>query len=731
MKSQSKSNTNKPIKNQGRTRVKAAGKEAGKAQSGAVSKKAETKSKVQIKNKNKAQDKNVFINRELSWLEFNGRVLEEACDTRNNPVLERMKFLSIVSSNLDEFFMVRVAALMDQYLAGINGKDFSGLTPEEQLMRIEEKIQVMVKEQYDCYNKSLIPALKKEKILIKKLSELDKRQEKFIEDYYFNTVYPVLTPMVVDKSRPFPLVLNKSLNIALILENDDEDEPIFGMVQVPSVLDRLIKVPSDELSNQCFVFLEDVIEKYIDKLFTGYNKFTLTQFRITRNTDQALDEEEAEDLLQAIEEYIKKRKWGIVIRLEIKKKPDPRLLEILMEEFEINDQAVYYINGPLDLTYLMKLSSISGYDNLRYPSLTPAISEELTDIEDIFDVISKKDILLHHPYDSFDPVVRLIREASEDPKVLAIKQTLYRVSGNSPIVEALINAAENGKQVTVLVELKARFDEQNNIQWAKRLEMAGCQVIYGLVGLKTHCKVLLIIRMEQDGVKRYVHFGTGNYNDVTARFYTDMGLFSSNPYFGADASALFNMLSGYSKLPNMHKLYISPTGIRAKFVNLIDNEIFNAKEGKKAHIIAKVNSLVDEGIIRKLYEASCAGVKIDLIVRGICCLKPGVEGISENISVRSIVGRYLEHSRIFYFYNDGDEKIYLASADWMTRNLDRRVELLFPVEEKDTFRRIKEIIDVYLKDNVKARLLTSSGSYTRNHGKGRKLMNSQEYLSDF
>ncbi len=728
MKSQSKSNTNKPIKSQGKTRIKPASKAQGGA---AVNKKAQSKSKVQVRNKNKSQDKNVFINRELSWLEFNGRVLEEACDTRNNPVLERMKFLSIVSSNLDEFFMVRVASLMDQYLAGINGRDFSGMTAEEQLLKIEEKIQVMVKEQYDCYNKSLIPALKKEKILIKKLNELDKRQEKFIEDYYFNTIYPVLTPMVVDKSRPFPLVLNKSLNIALILENDDEDEPIFGMVQVPSVLDRLIKVPSDELSNQCFVFLEDVIEKYIDKLFTGYNKFTLTQFRITRNTDQALDEEEAEDLLQAIEEYIKKRKWGIVIRLEIKKKPDPRLLEILMEEFEINDQAVYYINGPLDLTYLMKLSSISGYDNLRYPSLTPAISEELTDIEDIFDVISKKDILLHHPYDSFDPVVRLVREASEDPKVLAIKQTLYRVSGKSPIVEALINAAENGKQVTVLVELKARFDEQNNIQWAKRLEMAGCQVIYGLVGLKTHCKVLLIIRMEQDGIKRYVHFGTGNYNDVTAKFYTDMGLFSSNPYFGADASALFNMLSGYSKLPNMHKLYISPTGIRAKFVNLIDNEIGYAKEGKKAHIIAKVNSLVDEGIIRKLYEASCAGVKIDLIVRGICCLKPGVEGISENISVRSIVGRYLEHSRIFYFHNDGDEKIYLASADWMTRNLDRRVELLFPVEEKDTFRRIKEIIDVYLKDNVKARLLTSSGSYTRNHGKGRKLMNSQEYLCDF
>ncbi|MDP4183191.1 MAG: polyphosphate kinase 1, partial [Bacillota bacterium] len=617
--------------------------------------------------------------------------------------------------------------LIDQYQAGINSRDFSGMTPEEQLKNITARIQTMVKEQYEVYNNSLIPALKEEGIIFLQMNELDKSQEKFIEDFYFNTVYPVLTPMVVDRSRPFPLVLNKSLNIALILENDDEEEPIFGMVQVPSVLDRLIKVPSNKDLN-CFVFLEDIIEKYIDKLFTGYNKFTLTQFRITRNTDQGLDEEEAEDLLQAIEEYIKKRKWGMIIRLEVKKKTDERLLKILTEEFEIQKQGIYYINGPLDLTYLMKLSGIQGFDHLRYKSFIPQISKEILESENIFDTIGNKDIMVHHPFDSFDPVVDMVREAADDPKVLAIKQTLYRVSGNSPIVEALIKAAENGKQVTVLVELKARFDEQNNIQWAKRLEMAGCQVIYGLMGLKTHCKVLLIIRMEDDGVKRYVHFGTGNYNDVTARFYTDLGIFSANPYFGADASALFNMLSGYSKLPNLHKLHISPTGIRIKFESLIDNEINNVKGGKKGHIIAKVNSLVDEGIIKKLYEASCAGVKIELIVRGICCLRPGVKGLSENISVRSIVGRFLEHSRIFYFYNDGDEKIYLSSADWMSRNLDRRVELLFPVEEKDNFIKIREILEIYLRDNVKARILESNGLYTRDSSKRRRLLNSQEIL---
>jgi len=670
---------------------------------------------------------NIYFNRELSWLEFNERVLEEACDLKNNPVFERMKFLSIVSSNLDEFFMVRVASLIDQAMAGLNIKDSSGMTPDEQLNKITVRIKQMVKEQYDCYNDSLIPALNNEKISFLNINELDTTQEKYVEDYFFNTVYPVLTPMVVDRSRPFPLVLNKSLNIALLLENEEEDEPIFGMVQVPSVLDRLLKVPSED-GKYCYVFLEEIIQKYIDKLFTGFNKFTLSQFRITRNTDQGLDEEEAEDLMQAIEEYIKKRKWGMAIRLELREDIDKRLLDILTEKFELDVEDLYYINGPLDLTFLMKLSGISGFDNLKYPVFIPRQLKEFSESDDMFEAIRQKDILVHHPFDSFDHVVKLVSEAADDPNVLAIKQTLYRVSGRSPIVEALVRAAENGKQVTVLVELKARFDEQNNIQWAKRLEMAGCQVIYGLVGLKTHCKVLLIIRMEDEGVKRYVHFGTGNYNDVTARFYTDFGLFSCNPYFGADTSALFNMLSGYSKLPNLHKLNISPTGLRSKFESLIDNEILNAKSKKKAEIIAKVNSLVDEGIIKKLYEASCAGVKINLIVRGICCLKPGVKGLSENIEVRSIIGRFLEHSRIFYFYNDGDEKIYLASADWMSRNLDRRVELMFPVEEKYNYQRIKSVLDIYLSDNIKARKLNSDGVYSRNNSRRKTTINSQEEL---
>lgn len=416
-----------------------------------------------------------------------------------------------------------------------------------------------------------------------------------MNNFYKNTIYPVLTPMVVDKSRPFPLVLNKSLNVALLLDNEegtDKESLIFGMVQVPSVLDRFVKVPS-ETGIDCFVFLEEIIKMNINTLFTGHKVITMACYRVTRNTDQGLDEEEAEDLLEAIQEFIKKRKWGLVIRLELEQNMDPVLLKILKEEFEVPDESIYEVKGPLDLTFLMKISSLSGYDHLRYDLCPPQSVPEFIDNVDIFDTISKKDILLHHPFQSFDPVIELVRQASNDPKVLAIKQTLYRVSGNSPIVEALAQAAENGKQVIVLVELKARFDEQNNIIWAKRLEMAGCHVIYGLVGLKTHCKILLVVRMEDDGIKRYVHLETGNYNDITARFYTDIGIFTSNPYFGADASALFNMLSGYSRLTNMYKLEVAPVSLRDKFTALIRQEAENAKKGKKAHMIAKFNSLVD------------------------------------------------------------------------------------------------------------------------------------------
>ncbi|MCX7747618.1 MAG: RNA degradosome polyphosphate kinase [Clostridia bacterium] len=667
-----------------------------------------------------------FINRELSWLEFNERVLEEAYDN-NNPLFERLKFASIVSSNLDEFFMVRVASLYDQVMAGFDKPDPSGLTPKEQLDAISLRAHTMIYDQYNCFNRSLMPALKKEKVFILKGKDLTERQKEFVEAYYKKTVYPVLTPMVVDKSRPFPLLLNKSLNIALLLEDKEEKDPIFATIQVPSVLNRLIEIPAED-EKRCFIFLEEIMEMYLDTLFSGHDILAAGCYRITRNADQGIDEEGAEDLLEAIEQFLKKRKWGVVIRLEIESSMDKRLIKILEEELEVPKRGIFEISGPLDLTFLMKLSALAGFDNLRYPHFYPQPSPGFMGEEDVFEAISQGDILVHHPFESFDPVVELVKQAAVDPHVLAIKQTLYRVSGNSPIVEALERAAENGKQVTVLVELKARFDEQNNIIWAKRLEMAGCHVIYGLVGLKTHCKVLLIVRREDDEIKRYVHMGTGNYNDVTARFYTDLGLFTSNPYFGADASALFNMLSGYSNLTRMYKTFIAPISMRNRFMQLIEQETEHARNGKKARIIAKFNSLVDEQIIGALYDASKAGVEIDLIVRGICCLKPGIKGLSENICVKSIVGRLLEHSRIYYFYNDGDALIYLSSADWMGRNLDRRVELLFPLEDKEIREKVKGILDVCLKDTVKARLLKNDGTYSRVDKRGKEIVDSQEYF---
>lgn len=681
---------------------------------------------ISIENNSSKSPKN-YINRELSWLEFNERVLEEAYDN-SNPLLERLKFASIVSSNLDEFFMVRVASIRDQILAEFDKCDAAGLSPAKQMDLITARAQKIVIDQYSCYNRSLIPALKRENIFFPKRKDLDQKQKDFLKQYYNRSVYPVLTPMVVDQSRPFPLILNRSLNIALLLENKEEDEePVFATVQVPSVLERLIELPSED-GSRSFVLLEDIIKMHLDTLFNGYDILTVGCYRITRNSDQGLDEEDAEDLLEAIEQFLKKRRWGAAIRLETEHGMDPRLLDILQDELEVPKGGIYDIKGPLDLTYLIKLSSLPGMDYLRFPPFYPQLSPQFLEEQDIFKAISKKDILVHHPFEAFDPVVELVKRASEDPSVLAIKQTLYRVSGNSPIIEALSQAAENGKQVTVLVELKARFDEQNNIIWAKRLEMHGCHVIYGLVGLKTHCKVLLIVREEEDGIKRYVHMSTGNYNDVTARFYTDLGLFTANPYFGADASALFNMLSGYSRLTKMYKMGIAPINIRSKFVSLIRNETENARDGKKARIIAKMNSIVDEEIIHTLYEASKAGVEIDLIVRGICCLRPGIKGVSEKIKVRSIVGRMLEHSRIYYFYNDGDEAVYLSSADWMGRNLDRRVELLFPLEDEEIRERVKEILDICLRDTVKARKLNSDGKYVRVDKRGKELVDCQEFL---
>ncbi|ERK28475.1 RNA degradosome polyphosphate kinase [Clostridium intestinale] len=662
-----------------------------------------------------------FINRELSWLEFNKRVLEEAQDT-TNPLFERLKFAAIFSSNLDEFFMVRVGSLSDLIKADFGKKDPSGLTPVEQLKAISKRVHTLVYEQSNCFRLSLKVALKKEGVVFLKGDELNESQIKFVSEYFFKNVYPVLTPMVVDKSRPFPLILNKSLNIGLILENDKK-ERIFGTVQVPSVLDRFIEIPSTK--GRTFILLEEMIKLNLGALFTENNILFESCYRITRNADLSLDEEGAEDLLEAIENFLKQRKWGSAVRLEVEHNMSEDLLNILKDEQEISDEDIYKINTPLDLTFLMKLYSIKDGEKFKYSEIKPQKFKELQG--DLFSVIENRDILLHHPYDSFDPVVNLVKQAAWDPDVLAIKQTLYRVSGNSPLVKALVEAAENGKQVTVLVELKARFDEQNNIHWAKRLEEAGCHVIYGLVGLKTHCKLLLIVRNEESGIKRYVHMGTGNYNDVTANIYTDVGLFTANPYIGADASAIFNMLSGQSKPSSLHKLIIAPINLRDRFLYLIKREANNAKEGKKAEINAKLNALVDKKIIEALYAASQAGVKINLIVRGICCLRPGIPKVSENITVRSIVGRFLEHSRIYCFYNDGEEEIYLSSADLMGRNLDRRVELLFPIEDSEARKKVKRVLKYDLKDTVKARVLQREGNYNRIDKRGKEYFVSQEF----
>jgi polyphosphate kinase len=642
-----------------------------------------------------------FINRELSSLAFNQRVLEEAQD-KDNPLLERAKFAAIVSSNLDEFFMVRVSAVWDQLLAGLNEPDEAGLTPQQVWEQVSTQVHHMIGELYSCYGRSLRPSLKRENIQLTKGKKLNLSQKEFLENYFHKNIYPVLTPMVVDNSRPFPLLLNRSLNIALLLANqENEGEPVFATVQVPAVLDRLVAVPAED-SIICLVFLEEIIKNHIHTLFAGHRILTMGCYRITRNADLSWDEEGAEDLLEAIEQSIKQRKWGEVVRLEYEKGLNTLLQKRLIEELEVAEGGVYEINGPLDLTCLFRVGALQEMEHLRYPMLRPQLSSVFKVDEDYFSVISSRDIMVHHPYESFQPVVELVQKAAEDPQVLAIKQVLYRVSGNSPIIAALAQAAENGKQVTVLLELKARFDEENNITWAKRLEKAGCHVIYGIKGLKTHAKVLLIVRDEDDGIKRYVHMGTGNYNDVTAKLYVDLGLFTCNAYMGADASALFNMLSGYSNLGQLYKLAVAPMTLRQKLMLLLQQEIEHARKGRKAHVIIKVNSLLDQGIIEELYEASCAGVEIDLIIRGICCLKPDIPGMSENIRVRSIVGRFLEHSRIFYFYNDGEKVIYLSSADLMPRNLDRRIELLFPVEDENNKSRLISILDAYLKDTVKA-----------------------------
>lgn len=654
----------------------------------------------------------MLFNRELSWLEFNKRVLMEMEDL-NTPLLERLKFGAIFSSNLDEFYMVRVAAIKNQISSGYEDSDPSGLTAREKLNAINTYASELVTMQYEITAK-LLDELHENGVRIIRKHEFTPSILEQLERKFNLEIFPVITPMAVDFSRRFPLISNKYLYIGVKLLIGLE--PKLALVQVPSVIDRLIKV-DDNKSDVCYALLEDVIETFTDKLFLGHQVLATCQFRATRNGDLNIVEDEAEDLLMVIEEAVKLRKWGETVRLEIGQGEDPWLSKVLQDVMMLESQQVYKISGILDLTFLFKIKVPKTLTHLNKPTYKPN-RNTLIDKKNIFKTIREGDIFFHHPYESFDSVVDFVKQASKDPHVLAIKQTLYRVSGDSQIVKALAEAAEKGKQVTVLVELRARFDEENNINWAKKLEQRGVHVIYGIYGLKTHSKITLVVRREKNKIKRYIHLGTGNYNDQTAKVYTDMGILTCKESFGSDASIFFNMVSGFVTSVNTSVMSVAPFTLRQKFNDLIDREIKEAKNGHQAKIIAKMNALVDIEMIEKLYEASQAGVKIHLIVRGICTLVPGITGLSDTIEVKSIVGEFLEHSRIFYFENHRKPEIFLSSADWMTRNLSRRVELLFPIEDPIIAERISYTLQLYLKDNQKSWRLCSDGSYEKIKSKG-------------
>lgn len=678
-----------------------------------------------------------YNNRELSWLAFNERVLEEAEDV-NNPLLERLKFLAIFSSNLDEFFMVRVAGLQDQVRAGFHkAENKSGLTPKEQLAKIAERTQALVRRQTEVYRHLIYDLLPQHNVHIAEMRDLNSTQKAFINEMFAETIFPVLTPVAVDAYRPFPTLLGKTLNILVLLEQDEadlENREKVAIVQVPSVLDRYIKVPSAE-GQSVIILLEDVIVAHIEKLFFGYSVKSAQAFRLTRNADLTIHEEGARDLLVEIEKELKKRKWGVGSRLEVRAgEMNEEVLAYLLDEFEIEESDVFHIDGPLDLTFIFSfVKGISvGREHLEYESFIPQPPLDLQSDENIFEKALQQDIFFHHPYESFAPIVDFIAEAAVNPNVLAIKQTLYRVSGNSPIIQALKLAAENGKQVTVLVELKARFDEANNVNWAKQLEQAGCLVIYGMNNLKTHSKITLVVSRRNGKIERFVHLGTGNYNDATAKIYTDMGIITTDKEFGIDATNFFNFLSGYTEKPKFHHLVVAPFDIRDEFIKLINEEIACHKKYGNGFIRAKMNSLTDKDLMMKLYEASIAGVKVELIIRGICCIRPGISGISDNITVTSIVGRFLEHSRIYWFHHNGENKVYLSSADLMTRNMIKRVEILFPVYAMEAKNRIINIMNTQLEDTAKARIQDSNGKYHyKEFNRGEDPNNSQEiFLKD-
>lgn len=665
-----------------------------------------------------------FNNRELSWMDFNDRVLEEARN-KDNPLLERINFLGITQSNVDEFFMVRVASLHKLIAAGIKTTDSSGMTPEKQLDAINKKEHKAVEKRYSTYWRSLLPQLEKKNIFIKEVKDLNAQQYEFVRRYFSDELYPVITPMADDTNRPFPFIANDSLNIAVRLKDKEDGKHHYATLRVPNNFKRLVKLPKADNS---FVLLEDIIKEFVSSFFDGYEVKEAAIFRVTRDMDLDVAERDTSDFLRSVQKQLKDREHGKAVRLEIEKSMGDKLRSRLFDKLNVKKSEIYEISGPIDLTFLKKLAgAVKGHEKLRYTPIKGYVDPDLAFSSDIFANIRERDYLVQHPYDSFDAVLNFIRKAAHDDKVLAIKMTLYRVSGNSPIIKYLGQAAQAGKQVTVLVEVKARFDEENNVHWAKTLEQMGCHVIYGLKGLKTHTKITLVIRRDEDGIRRYIHLGTGNYNDVTAHFYTDMGLFTSRRDLGVDATNLFNMLSGYSRPPYFRQLRISPKHIREFINQKIDNEIEIAKNGRKAEVHMKMNSLSDPEIIGKLYEASHAGVKIHLIVRGICCLRTDIPGISDNIEVHSIVGRLLEHSRIYYFYNDGNQDVYLSSADMMKRNLNRRVETLFPILQPDLKERVLNIYNIMWNDNVKPRVLHGN-VYSMVDRRGKKALNSQEYF---
>ena len=691
-----------------------------------------------------------YVNRELSWIDFNGRVLEEAV-APENPLLERANFLGITQSNVDEFFMVRVASLHKLSAFNVTTTDASGMTPKEQLAAVNDKEHQMVEKRYQVYNEQLLPALAKQEIFIKHVTDLNEAEYDFVSRYFEDELMPVLTPMADDSSRPFPFIANNSLNVAVklirdltqqleprkVLEGDQEvtenqttmhekgDQPAekFATVRVPDIYKRLIKLPT----GNALVLIDDVIKEFIAKLFPGYRVLSTGTYRVMRDMDLDVAEEDTSDLLRAVQHQLRAREHGSVMRLEIEEDFDGWLEHHLIDRLQVDEAWVYRVNGPVDLTFLKKLSGmVEGHADLRYAPYQAYQDPALDMDHNIFAAIREKDHLLQHPYDNFQSVVNFIHQAAEDPKTLAIKMTLYRVSGNSPIIKYLGQAAQQGKQVTVLVEVKARFDEQNNVRWARRLEQMGCHVIYGLVGLKTHCKIALVIRRDDDGIRRYMHLGTGNYNDVTAHFYTDMGLLTCDYELGEDLTNLFNSLSGFARTRYFHKLHTSPDGIRDFINQKIDQQIAIAKRGNPARISMKMNSLSDKQIIAHLYQAAAAGVKIRLLIRGITCLRNDLPILHNNIEVHSIVGRFLEHSRIYYFEGDGHEEIYLASADMMTRNLNRRVEELYPVTEDDTKAQAIAIFEAMWKDNVKTRVLHGT-VYERLEPEGKRF-DSQEYF---